>query len=133
MNEENPRQQREEVRSPNYNQEIEAIDKKEVWTAVGKMKNGKAVGPDGIPAEVWKCLGEMGCNFLCRLFNEMLRGGKIPDEWRESVMIPIYKNKGDVQECSNYRGKKLISHTMKIWERIIDRRIRANVTSGLVL
>ena len=42
-------------------------------------------------------------------------------------MIPIYKNKGDVQDCSNYRGIKLMSHTMKIWERIIDRRIRSEV------
>ena len=24
------------------------------------MKKGKAVGPDGIPAEVWKCLGGEG-------------------------------------------------------------------------
>ena len=23
-----------------------------------RMKNGKAVGPDDIPVEVWKCLGE---------------------------------------------------------------------------
>ena len=39
-------------------------------------------------------------------------------------MIPIYKNKGDIQDCGNYRGIKLTSHTMKIWERIIDRRLR---------
>ena len=126
MNEENPRQQRNEVLPPN-NKEIEKIDEKEVWTAVCKMKNGKAVGPDGIPAEAWKCLGGMGCRFLCWLFNELLRGEKMPNDWRESVMIPIYKNKGDVQDCSNYRGIKLMSHTMKIWERVIDRRIRAEV------
>ena len=126
MNEESPRHQREIV-SPPRNWEIKAIDHNEVWTAVCKMKNGKAVGPDEIPAEAWKCLGGMGCDFLCWLFNELLRGEKIPDEWRESVMIPIYKNKGDVQDCSNYRGIKLMSHTMKIWERIIDRRIRSEV------
>ena len=26
--------------------------------------------------------------------------------------------------CGNYRGTKMIYHTMKIWERIIDRRLR---------
>ena len=26
------------------------------------MKNGKAVGPDDIPVEVWKCLGESALN-----------------------------------------------------------------------
>ena len=26
--------------------------------------------------------------------------------------------------CGNYRGIKLLSHTMKLWERIIDQRLR---------
>ena len=32
----------------------------EVEDALKKMAKGKAVGPDGIPIEVWKCLGEDG-------------------------------------------------------------------------
>ena len=39
-------------------------------------------------------------------------------------MVPIYKNKGDVQNCENYRGIKLMSHTMKLWERVIEQRLR---------
>ncbi|GKD27059.1 retrovirus-related pol polyprotein LINE-1 [Tanacetum coccineum] len=34
------------------------------------------------------------------------------------------KNKGDAQACSNYSGIKLLSHTMKLWERVIERRVR---------
>ena len=48
----------------------------------------------------------------------------MPEEWRRSVLIPIYKNKGDAQCCGNYRGIKLMSHTMKVWERIIEARLR---------
>ena len=44
------------------------------------------------------------------------------------MLMPIFKNKGDVQSCSNYRGIKLISHTMKLWERIIERRLRSDLT-----
>ena len=40
------------------------------------------------------------------------------------VLIPIYKNKGDAQCCGNYKGIKLMSHTMKIWERVIEARLR---------
>ena len=43
------------------------------------------------------------------------------------MLVPIYKEKGDVQECQNYRGIKLLSHTMKIWERIVDKRVRGEV------
>ena len=30
-------------------------------------------------------------------------------------------------ECGSFRGIKLMSHTMKIWERIVDNRIRSEV------
>ena len=33
----------------------------EVEIALRKMESGKVVGPDGIPIEVWKCLGKMEC------------------------------------------------------------------------
>jgi Reverse transcriptase (RNA-dependent DNA polymerase) len=46
------------------------------------------------------------------------------DEWRRSILIPIFKNKGDIQSCTNYRGIKLMSHTMKLWERVIEYRLR---------
>ena len=51
----------------------------------------------------------------------------MPEEWRRSVLIPIYKNKGDAQCCGNYRGIKLMSHTMKVWERIIEARLRDRI------
>ena len=52
----------------------------------------------------------------------------MPEEWR-SVLIPIYKNKGDAQCCGNYREikLKLMSHKMKVWERIIEARLRDTV------
>ncbi|GKE39342.1 retrovirus-related pol polyprotein LINE-1 [Tanacetum coccineum] len=46
------------------------------------------------------------------------------EEWRLGEVAPIFKNKGDAQVCSNYRGIKLLGHTMKLWERVIERRLR---------
>ena len=91
------------------------------------MKKSKAVGPDKLPVEVWKCMGEMGIKFLTRMFNRLLVGEQIPEEWRKSVLIPIYKNKGDTQCCGSYKDIKLMSHTMKISERIIEARLRDSV------
>ncbi|KAK3567214.1 hypothetical protein QTP86_013468 [Hemibagrus guttatus] len=88
------------------------------------MKSGKAVDPDDIPVEVWKCLGEAAVEFLASLFNRVLESERMPEEWRRSVLVPIFKNKGDVQSCSNYRGIKLMSHTMKLWERVVEARLR---------
>ena len=46
------------------------------------------------------------------------------------MLIPIYKNKGDAQCSGNYRGIKLMSHPMKIWERIIETRLRDRVETS---
>ena len=79
-----------------------------------KMKKGKALGPDDTPVEVWIALGNKGVEFLVNFFNRLLQGEKMPDEWRRSVLVPLYKGKGDIKECGNYRGIKLMSHSMKL-------------------
>ncbi|KAK3546717.1 hypothetical protein QTP70_033372, partial [Hemibagrus guttatus] len=123
MNEENEREKRVEgVNS--VEQKVDKIRKDEVRKALKRMKSGKAVGPDNIMVEVWKCLGEAAVEFLTSLFNRVLESERMPEEWRRSVSVPIFKNKGDVQSCSNYRGIKLMSHTMKLWERVVEARLR---------
>ena len=54
------------------------------------------------------------------------------EEWRDGVIVglPIFKENGDIQDCGNYRGIKMIFYTMKIWERIIDRRLREETSIG---
>ena len=36
----------------------------------------------------------------------------------------LLNNGGRIQECKNYRVIKLLTHTFKIWERVLDRRVR---------
>ena len=101
------------------------IARDEVVVALKGMKNGKATGPDEIPAEVWKALGEEGVDLLWDLLKKVYDQEKMPDAWRDSVIVPIYEEKGDIQDYGNYRGIRVMSHTMKIWERIIERRVQA--------
>nr|XP_049697159.1 uncharacterized protein LOC126054693 [Helicoverpa armigera] len=103
---------------------VREISMDEVERALGSMKNGKALGPDDIPAEVWKVLKRNGCMWLTLFFNKLLHEEVIPQEWCSSSLVPIFKNKGDVQDCGNYRGIKLMSHTMKVWEKVIEKRVR---------
>ena len=125
MNKENNRELRIEEAEV-VNKEVSWISK-EVKNALKRMKKGKAVVTNELPVEVWKCMRKMGIKFLTRLFNRLLMGKRMPEEWRRSVLTPIYKNKGDAQFCGNYRGIKLMSHTMKVWERIIEVRLRNRV------
>ena len=126
MNEENNRDPKTEEAEV-VNEEINCVSREEVKNALRRMKKGKAVGPDELPVEVWKCMGKMGIKFLTGMFDRLLMGERMQEEWRRSVFIPIYNNKGDAQCCGNYRGIKLMSHTMKVWERIIEARLRDRV------
>ncbi|VFQ71410.1 unnamed protein product [Cuscuta campestris] len=99
----------------------------EVVRALRGMRSGRALGPDEIPVEFWKHAGRGAWVWLTKLFNVILRTARMPDEWRESLLVPLFKGKGDIQSCENYRGIKLLSHTMKVWERIIEYRVRKGV------
>ena len=55
----------------------------EIGEALKRMKRGKAMGPDGIPIEVWRCLGDRAIVWLTKLFNLIFRSNKMPEEWGE--------------------------------------------------
>ncbi|XP_070025163.1 uncharacterized protein [Nicotiana sylvestris] len=55
-------------------------------------------------------------------------GKKMHEVWRRSLTILLYKNKGDIRDYNSYRGIKLLSHTMKIRERVMERRVRRSLT-----
>ena len=80
----------------------------------------KATGPDDLPIEAVKILAKQDIMYVVEAMNQVL----IPEIWRKSRMVPIYKGKGDILECSNYRGIKLMCHSMKLWERLIEARLR---------
>ena len=128
LNEENPRMVTGDG-TPNQGMTTE-VTGTEVEKALRKMKNGKSLGPDEIPVEAWKCLGREGIDRLTELMQKIWREERMSEDWRNSVITPIYKEKGDIQDCGNYLGIKLMSHTMKIWEKIIDGWIRNKMCIG---
>ena len=77
--------------------------------------------------EVWKLGDRKVIEWLQCLFDKMRQGEQMPDEWRLSWLVPLYKGKGEVQECKNYRRIKLLSHTMKVWERVVEGRLRRSL------
>ena len=58
---------------------VQRIYEFEVREALKRMKGGKAMGPDGIPIEVWRCLRDIAIVWLTKLFNHIFRSNKMPD------------------------------------------------------
>src|SRR6478609_3309689 len=90
------------------------------------LKVGKAIGPDGIPAEFWKVLGVKGTKELLELCKEMYVKGIWPSDFTRVVMIPL-QNKMNSVECSDHRTISLISHASKILLKILTIRIEAKI------
>ena len=90
----------------------------EVEVTIGKLKNHKSPGIDQIPAELIKAGGRTICCAILKLIISIWNKEELPEEWKESITVPIYK-KGDKTDCNNYRGIFLLPTTYKILSNIL--------------
>src|SRR6218665_471461 len=65
------------------------ILREEVLSAIKEMNNNKTEGIDSIPAEVLKSLGEKAVNELIELCQDIYRTGNWPEDFLQTIMIPI--------------------------------------------
>ena len=94
------------------------------------MKRRKAPGLSGLVAEMIKATGDTGTQQLLDLCNGVVKEGCIPEDWKSSVVLPIYRGKGESMECGSYRGIKLSEHARKVVDRIFE-SMRAEFCSRL--
>ena len=79
INMENKRDRR--IVEPGKEVQVASIKRQEMERALKKMKKGKAVGPDDIPAEVWKVLGGVGLYCLMKVLRNVMETERMPDDW----------------------------------------------------
>ena len=103
----------------------------EMATAIAGLKDGKAPGGDGIPAEVWKHGGDNLFSRLHQLITNACEMGPVPQAWKDASSITIYK-KCDRTDCANYRGISLLSIAGEIFAGIILNRLSTHITPEVV-
>jgi hypothetical protein len=86
----------------------------EVEIAIGKLKSYKSLGTDQIPAELIKAGGETLHSEINRIICSIWNKEELPQEWKESIIVPIYK-KGDKTDCNNYQGISLLPTAYKVY------------------
>ena len=62
------------------------------------------------------------------LITNIVNEGCIPDDWRKSILVHVYKGKGDPLVCWSYRAIKLLEQPMNVFERVLEKRIRCQVS-----
>ena len=71
---------------------IDIFYENEVSEQLGKMGLDKATGPDDRPIEAVKILAKQDIMYVVEAMHQVLQQG-IPEIWRKSRMVPIYKGK----------------------------------------
>jgi Reverse transcriptase (RNA-dependent DNA polymerase)/Endonuclease/Exonuclease/phosphatase family len=107
-------------------------DYMEILTAVRQLKNGKASGPDGIPAECLSAAGPTIVEPLTALFRSVWQHEELPPEFRDADIVHIYKRKGDIHHCDNHRGIALLSAAGKVFARVLLNRLLKHVTDKIL-
>ena len=90
--------------------------------AIDKLKSHKSSGTDQIPAELIKAGGRKFCLEIHKLIISIWKKEKLPEEWKESIIVPIHK-KGDKTDFNNYRCISLLPTTYKILSNILLSRL----------
>lgn len=82
-------------------------------SAIMKLCNRGAAGPNNIPPLLLKCAISPVSQALCLLFTQVRHNSRVPAEWQGRI-LSLYKGKGSMSQCSNYRPISLLSCPGKV-------------------
>ena len=96
----------------------------ELNTCIKKLKRKKSNGPDRIPNEVFIEADEHTKGIYLEAPNKIYTKEQIPQQWQHGEIKRLYKGKGTKGKCSNERGITLASNAGKLFERLLNNRIK---------
>merc|ERR1712215_325534 len=98
------------------------VTEEEIINAIDDLEENSAAGPDGLPAILLKKVKEALAIPLSLMLRKSIDEGKIPDILKLAYVTPIHKG-GSRQKPEQYRPVSLTSHVMKVFERVIKKKI----------
>ena len=104
--------------------------REEVVKELNRLRDGKAAGTDGIPAELLKASGEKAITWLHQLVCLIWRSRQWPKDWKTQEFAALFKA-GDMKECGNHRTIALICHASKVLLLIIVERMRQKASQEI--
>ena len=112
----------------NEHELVADVDAQTLIKLVKFLKRGKAPGPDTIHNDVLR-LGTTTSlfHYLARLFTSSIQLGYIPTAWKIATLRMLLKPDKLPSLTTSYRPISLISSIMKLFERVIEQRLRSQL------
>lgn len=106
------------------NVNLDRFTEKEVVRELRKLRNRKACGPDGLPAEYFKVLADnaVAKQWLVDFANLCWVQAEIPHDWHLANVKMVFK-KGKVHLCENYRPISLLNIAYKLFASLLRARL----------
>ena len=101
--------------------DIEITDD-DIEKAINSIDENSSAGPDGVPAFIIKKLKKQIIKPLKLMLRKSIDEGIIPKTLKSANITPIHKG-GSRKVPGNYRPVSLTSHIMKIFEKVIKKKI----------
>ena len=100
----------------------------ELNECICSLKNRKAGGGDGLPSELFKYGGDGIIRRLHEFICSVWATEEIPQLCKDSTIISIYKNKGDMSIYGNSRVISLLAVAGKLLAKILLKRLITHVS-----
>ena len=107
---------------PSWDVDLTPFTEAEVTSCIQGLKTNKAAGPDELAPIVFKNASMALRSRLTELLGLIWNSEEIPEDWGESIVVPIYKN-GDEEQCGNYRGISLTPVISRIFASLLLKRL----------
>lgn len=98
----------------------------EVTDAIIALKPNKGHGPMGISVNFIQFNVQKLSPLICDYLTKIIQFGVIPDDWKESYLVPIPKKSNNTL-ASNYRGIALQSVLPKLFDRLLTRKLQSHL------
>ena len=118
-----PRQNHNLSENPNFmNLSTLQVEIGDIYKKITKLDIKKGPEPDNIPNKFIK-----HCHFslarpLWLIFNRSLQTGCMPTQWKQSLVIPIYKS-GNKKDINNYRPISIMNSFAMIFESLVTAQL----------
>ena len=100
-----------------------SIDEEAVMSCLKNLDISKATGPDGVQCLVLKHYAATLTYPISLIFKKSLKDGCLPQSWKLANVVPVFKNKGQRSDPTQYRPISLLSNVGKIVEKLVNDQI----------
>ena len=104
-----------------------------VHKTVSDLPISRSPGPDGITYLLVKQGGPILTRNCAQLFSTFCSMRSLPDEWKKSLVVPIYKGSGTMTAFENYRPISLTCVLCKLMEKIIKSTLQTYLLENELL